>query len=690
VVAAVAVFLVLSTGARAAGLLIADGGFGGNLRIVSHEVEVTINNGVAITQVTQVFRNEENRQVEALYTFPVPKSASVANFSMWINGKEMIGEVLEKQRARQIYNSYKQQRRDPGLLEQTDFKTFEMRIFPIGPKAEQRVQVTYYQELEWDGDWVTYVYPLATTTRQSIDERTEGTFSLDVNCKSEIPIVDRQSPSHGDAFAFVSHTPNYLQAGLETREGSLARDVVLAYQTKRARTGLDLIANKTGKEDGYFCLMLTVGQELDALADQGMDYVFVLDVSGSMQNDGKMNLSRSSVAEFVNVLGDKDRFELVAFNMSPTGLFGQLATPNAENKQRATGFLNAQRPRGKTVLKTAIAQAYQHADSDRTLNVIILSDGLTEQSERAQLLQLIRQRPSSARVFCIGVGNDVNRNLLRTIAEDAGGLAAFVSRGDDFGRQARAFRRKLLRPVATDVTMELKGADIYDVEPKKLPNLFHGSPIRMYGRYRAGGPVSVQLGASISGRPFAKTIDIQLPDTSDDNPEIERMWAWHKIQRLLREADRQGDRSPAVPEIVRLGEAYSIASEYTSFIVLENDAEYKRWQIKRRNALRIERDRNAQQRVRQALESLRDKAASQIGPADEKAPAQAKAATPTPSTKPAAPSGPTVSQNPPRRRSRGWDIDLPGGGGGGALDPLSMIGVLLMGAGAFWPRRRRD
>ncbi|MBT7300461.1 MAG: hypothetical protein HN849_13150, partial [Victivallales bacterium] len=71
--AAVAAFLILSSFTDAAGLLIADGGFGGVLKIESHEVQVTINNGIAVTEVTQVFRNTEDRQVEALYTFPVPK-----------------------------------------------------------------------------------------------------------------------------------------------------------------------------------------------------------------------------------------------------------------------------------------------------------------------------------------------------------------------------------------------------------------------------------------------------------------------------------------------------------------------------------------------------------------------------------------------------------------------------------------
>ena len=114
--------------------------------------------------------NTENRMVEALYTFPVPKGASVSNFSMWIGGKEMIGEVVEKERAREIYESYKQTRRDPGLLEQVDYKRFEMRIFPIPAGAEQRVKLTYYQELDTDHDWATYVYPLATVSRPGIDQ----------------------------------------------------------------------------------------------------------------------------------------------------------------------------------------------------------------------------------------------------------------------------------------------------------------------------------------------------------------------------------------------------------------------------------------------------------------------------------------------------------------------------------------
>ncbi|HYG35354.1 MAG TPA: VIT domain-containing protein, partial [Clostridia bacterium] len=155
--ATLALLFASPTSSQAAGLLVADGGFGGVLEVKEHAVQVTINNGIAVTKVTQVFHNTEKRQVEALYTFPVPRGGSVANFSMWINGKEMVGEVVEKQRAREIYNSYKQRRVDPGLLEQVDYRTFEMRIFPVAPRGEQRVQVVYYQELDFDHNVATYV-----------------------------------------------------------------------------------------------------------------------------------------------------------------------------------------------------------------------------------------------------------------------------------------------------------------------------------------------------------------------------------------------------------------------------------------------------------------------------------------------------------------------------------------------------
>jgi Ca-activated chloride channel family protein len=669
---------------EAAGLLVADGGLGGQLTIKEHTVRVVINNGVAVTEVEQIFVNQEQRIVEALYTFPVPNRASVSGFSMWIGGKEMVGEVVEQARARQIYDSYKQLKRDPGLLEQVDFKRFEMRIFPIPAGAEQRVKITYYQELDFDHDAATYVYPLATTAVPGTKASQAGKFAFSLEVKSEIPIVEMDSPSHADDFVIAKHSPQYRQASLETSGGDLGRDVVVSFKTERPRTGLDLITSKVTGEDGYFLLTLTPGQEL-AEQSQGMDYVFILDVSGSMANDGKLSLSQKSLGAFLDGLSKEDRFEVMTFNVAVNTLFRELKPADEAGMKQAREFLSSQVARGGTILRPALTAAYSYHNSDRVLNVVVLSDGMTEQSEQAELVRLIGQRPSGSRVFCIGVGNEVNRPLMQQLADQAGGLAAFLSPEDKLDRQAEAFRRKLMRPALTNVRLTYDGGDVQAVEPEVIPNLYHGTPAHIYGRYRKPGKLYVTVDAEIMGKAHKETVTLELPEQDATNPEIERMWAWRRVERLFEE-ERAAGSPKHRNEIVKLCEEYSIASQYASFLVLENDAEFQRWKIERRNVKRVGRDLVAHSAIRQKLEQLRDQAAAEQARA---IPGSSKEAVTPDNTAQASPASGTPSPNPQPSPSFSSPSPVHTGGGGGAIDPVSAAIAAGLAAAAWAASRRK-
>lgn len=691
VMAAVLLFTGVTTRpASGAGLLVADGGFGGVLEIQQQDVHVTINNSVAVTQIDQVFINTENRQVEALYTFPVPREASVSNFSMWIGGTEMIGEVVEKERARQIYESYKRQRRDPGLLEQVDFKQFEMRIFPIPAGAEQRVRIEYYQELNVDHDWATYVYPLATdASGRAVDSRVQGRFSMMVDVKSEVPIQELRSESHPEEFVVVGHQPHYAQAAMELTEGDLSQDIVMAVHTQRPRTGLDVITSHPRGEDGYFLMTLTPGEDLSSTMEP-MDYVFLLDISGSMARDQKLAISRQSVAAFIETLGPEDRFDCLAFNIAPTPLFQQMRPASGANLEEAEAFVAAQRARGGTVLQPAISAAYAYRDDDRPLNVVLLSDGMTEVGEQENLLRLIRSRPTGVRVFCIGVGNEVNRPLLTQMADDAGGLAAFVSTEDSFRRQAQLMRQKLIRPAIENVTVQFQGAEVYDVEPTECGDVFYGTPLRLFGRYASGGPVEVTLRGQVQGGAWEQTVEMKLPEEDEGNSEIERMWAQKRIARLL-DMERAGKASQR-DEIVRLSEGYSIVSPYASMLVLENDAEYRRWKIEQRNAVRVKRDRESRAAVQQKLAQMRERTQEgfrvERGEKLVSTPSEEQASATGPAGRPedAADSRSTAQ---PVQPSRGVDLNVEHspGGGGGAIGPLTAL--LSLGAGGAAALRRR-
>ena len=328
-----------SPSAHAAGALVASGPFGGNFAIEEHTADVVINEGIAVTTVRQTFRNLENRVGEALYIFPVPEGASVSNFSMWINGREMIGEVVEKQRARQIYESYKATRTDPGLLEQNSAQTFEMRIFPIPANGEQRIQITYYQELNVENDTVTWVYPLSNSDHRVPDDQVRGKFAVNVDVLSTIAIDHLSSPSHSDQLALAQHSEHYQRASIEIDQGRLNQDVVLRYRLAEPDFGFHMVTSRNNNEPGFYLATITAGTK-NASDYEGRDYVFVLDTSGSMRNDGKLQLSKQAVDSFISTLSSKDRFEIITFNIQPQTVFGGLRQADTGNVSSGISQLN--------------------------------------------------------------------------------------------------------------------------------------------------------------------------------------------------------------------------------------------------------------------------------------------------------------------------------------------------------------
>ena len=136
--------------------------------------------------------------------------------------------------------------------------------------------------------------------------------------------------------------------------------------------------------------------------------------------------------------------------------------------------------------------------------------------------------------------------------------------------------------------------------------------MRLYGRYRKGSQFKVDLVADVRGQRLQKSFE--LSPEEGDNPEIERMWVSTRIEQLLKAANRVESRNSVADQVVRLGERYSIATEFTSFIVLENNEEYRRWKIDRVNADRIDRDRNRQAALRQRLHRIRTDSLARLGP----------------------------------------------------------------------------
>src|SRR5262249_25673824 len=204
------------------------------------------------------FRNHTDRQLEATYVFPVPKGASVNRFTMWVNGKEVRGEMVEAARARQVYEDIVRRTQDPGLLEYMGNNLLRMRVFPIMPRSDQKVALSYTSVASQDAGLVEYIYPLKTDGKAT---STLEDFSIQATIKSQHPVQNVYSPTH--AITLSRNSDREVTVSFDKNQGLLDKDFQLFYGTGDQDIGFTILTHRpVSSEKGYFLLLLSPRMEL--------------------------------------------------------------------------------------------------------------------------------------------------------------------------------------------------------------------------------------------------------------------------------------------------------------------------------------------------------------------------------------------------------------------------------------------
>src|SRR6266852_4228026 len=300
--------LVWAAGAQAHGLLIPEDKTVPPLAMVNHRVKITLEDQVAVTRVEQAFRNHTARPLEATYVFPVPKGASVNKFTMWVNDKEVSGEMVEASKARHIYEDIVRRTQDPGLLEYMGNNLMRMRVFPILPNSTQKVALSYTSVATRDAGIVEYIYPLKTDGKAT---STLQDFSIQANIKSQHPIQNIYSPTH--AIAVTRPNDHEAVVKFEKNQALLDKDFQLFYATGDKDIGFTTLTQRPiSSEKGFFLLMISPRLEMSKSQAIPRDMVMVLDTSGSMRGP-KMDQARRGLKYCLDNLGARDRFGLMNF-----------------------------------------------------------------------------------------------------------------------------------------------------------------------------------------------------------------------------------------------------------------------------------------------------------------------------------------------------------------------------------------
>ncbi len=578
-------FLLVCRTAGATGIMIPEDRSLPPLAIKSHRVNVRVEGNVATTRLSQVFLNSSSRRLEATYIFPVPRGAALTDFAMYINGKRQSGEVLEADRARQIYQDIVRRLRDPGLLEYLDSGLLRMRVFPIEPHSETKVEVTYTHALPFESGVYEYTFPLKTGHRAS---KVLEDFTVAVEISGKQPIKNVYSPTHDVG---VTRKDDYHAiVGFEKSGAMLDTDFTLFYALSRADFGLNLLTHRREGQDGYFALMISPRVQMEQGKVMPKDVCFVIDVSGSMQQQNRIASARDAVKFCLKALNPGDRFALVTFSTGVEVFGDGLTDATPEAIEKAVAHVEKLEARGGTDLCGAALEALgMVSGGDRPCLTVLVTDGkptvgVTDADEIVKKVEEANR--ANVRIFTFGIAEQLNVVLLDRIAETTRGYSEYVAPGREIEAKISSFFRKVSHPVLSDLKLDFGTIKVTDLYPGQIPDLFRGSQIIAFGRFEGSGDMAVKLTGAVEGKERTFAYDASFPKENAANDFLEQLWARRKIAYLLDQIRLHGETKELEDEVVRLSKEYGIATPYTSYLVLEDEEAYRRHGIVRGEALR--------------------------------------------------------------------------------------------------------
>ncbi len=563
------------------------------LPVKSIQIDTRINGQVATTHVEQIFRNDTQFTLEGTYFFPIPETASIVEFAIWENGKKLVGEVRSKEEARRIYDEIVRRQRDPGLLEYAGKDLFQASIFPIPPNSDKKLELTYTEVLKAESGTVAYRYPLGTGRNvwarpepipMPYEDRPAGGVRRGVvqqfgRIAGTVEIVGREalrniySPTHQIDTKMKGETS--ARVSFETKNNDT--DFQLFYGISNSDFGMSLITYREPGKDGYFLLMLS---PKDGVSDRELvnkDIVFVLDTSGSMAEEGKIEKARKALLFGVRTLRDGDRFNIINFAGEEHLMERGLINANAEGKRRGEEFIEKLSPTGGTNINDSlIASLRQFEKGDRPKMLVFMTDGnptVGEQNVEKIISNLRSEKKVDVRIFPFGFGYDVNTTLLDRLGSENDGISDYVQPKEDLEVKVSNFFQRVSSPVLSGIEMDWGALLPEYTYPRKLTDLFRGQQLAIVGRYKNTNDlqnITLRLtGRSGSeSRSFSYT-DLDFPERSDKNDFLPRLWASRRVGWLLEQIRSNGETKETRDEVVELGTRYGLVTPYTSYLATD-------------------------------------------------------------------------------------------------------------------------
>jgi Ca-activated chloride channel family protein len=540
------------------------------VRLTQLHVQAQITDGVATTELRQTFRNDGDAIAEGTWILPLPANAVADRFTMTVGGKELPAEVLDAQRARGIYEEIVRRQRDPGLLEYFGTGCLRARVFPIPARGEVAVLVRWRQVLPETAGMHQWTFPLRAA---GVGSQPAEHVAVDVRIQSTKPLKNVWSPVAGAEAVRTGEHQARVTMELKTAQRP-EQDLAVFYGLSEKDFGLHVLTHRRPGEPGWFLMLVAPRHDAAQTARTPRAIRFVLDTSGSMQG-AKIQQARDALRFFLRSLQPTDHFDVIPFSTEARPFFDKLVPAAKENVDRAVALCDGLEARGGTNIDEALGAALKPLPPDLTGTLpitVFVTDGQPTVgiTDAEQLLAEVGKRNAAQqRIFVFGVGSDVNTRLLDSLAERSRGERDYVREGENLEVKTSALFEKLSHPVLTNLELACEGLDAHDLQPKALPDLFKGSRLLVFGRYRGSGHQAVRLKGLVEGKPVEFVFEHSFPAATAEHGFVATLWAQRKVAVLLDAIRLHGQNPELVDEVRRLGKEFGIVTPFTSHLVLE-------------------------------------------------------------------------------------------------------------------------
>lgn len=515
-----------------------------------------------VFEIEQLYKNNTKDVLEVGYTFPIVETATVVGFEINVGDKILKGKCKEKGEAKKEYQKNIVKGNSAYMMEQESDNIFKISVGKIDKGEEVKIKIQYIDKFEIIDDTIQILMPTLVTqrykskiTEKLIYGKVDYTIDFNININKTINIKDINSPSHK-----INIINEEKVDRVEVLNYDLSKDFKLNIKLKNELSS-NAITSKTrdGKDMIYLSFMPEV---LDSYEDNEKEYLFIIDVSGSMAGE-KLVETKRAVIECLKQLDMGDKFNIIPFETEFEAMNVKSIEYNEENMIKAEKYINALKPLGGTEILAPIKFALYEKNIDKT--ILLFTDGQVGNED--EIIRFVENNVNKSRIFPFGIDTNVNSSFIKQLAKVGNGKAELIHPKEKIDDKIIRTFSRIQTPLIEEIKIDYGKNKVID-EIREEKCLFNYEFYNVFAKIEKLED-DIQLKGKILDKEYIWKIKRENIQSIDVDLEI--LFAKQEMERLeeyIRNTDENERIENYKDMIIEISEKYNINSKYTSFITV--------------------------------------------------------------------------------------------------------------------------